>query len=446
MVGKKIRIVPFIIALICLGIVFIMILYQKKTVQWMQSKENEIVLFSRYTSEKTYLELSKQFKELLKQKDKKGIESFLNQQPQTTISDLMENLSYKEYQLFFSLLSREQEWVLKKLIPLDQILFLPFVTAVFKTGVANLSDNTSVSFYICNLKEDLVYSNSLLKGQFLSKDDKGKNVVVIPNTIEERIFGKDQAVSKTLMISGFDYTVIGVYELKNDFEEEVLYLPSESALEEQGYTLAGAARIYLKSDQDIDRTVKQFFRAYKGEEKEWVCVDQRNGTKPFQEILDGLYFTATLCFFILLCSYLFRGITHRVKQIKKQLKIKYLTEYLSKHLTELLMDLIGIAIFGFALVFLCMELLSWQPDFLSFWIPKGRVIDFSFYHSKFLTFIENLNQMNSNYADSFLMGYRNLLPRFLKWIPLELGLLVIGTVCLSIVPKIKKKKYTNTPK
>ena len=96
-------------------------------------------------------------------------------------------------------------------------------------------------------------------------------------------FGKDQAVSKTLMISGFDYTVIGVYELKNDFEEEVLYLPSESALEEQGYTLAGAARIYLKSDQDIDRTVKQFFRAYKGEEKEWVCVDQRNGTKPFQE-------------------------------------------------------------------------------------------------------------------------------------------------------------------
>ena len=76
MVGKKIRIVPFIIALICLGIVFIMILYQKKTVQWMQSKENEIVLFSRYTSEKTYLELSKQFKELLKQKDSTRSDSF----------------------------------------------------------------------------------------------------------------------------------------------------------------------------------------------------------------------------------------------------------------------------------------------------------------------------------------------------------------------------------
>lgn len=445
MVGKKIRILPFIIALLCLGIVFIMILYQKKTVQWMKSKENEIVLFSRYTSEKTYLELSKQFKELLKQKDEKGIELFLNQQPQTVISDLMGKLSYKEYQLFFSLLSREQLWTLKKLIPLDQILFLPFVTAVFKGGIATLSDNTEISFYICNLKEDLIHTPPFLKGQFLSKDDKGKNVVVIPDTIEERIFGKDQAVSKTLMISGFNYTVIGVYELKNDLEEEVLYLPSESAIEEQGYSLAGAARIYLKSDQDID-TVKQFFRAYKGEEKEWVCVDQKNGTKPFQEILEGLYFTATLCLFILLCSYLFRGIKYRIEQIKKQLKTKYLTEYLSKDLTELLMDLIGIAIFGFVLVFLWMELLSWQPDFLSFWLPQGRVIDLSFYHTKFLTFIEDLKQMNSNYADSFLMGYRNLLPRFLKWLPLELGLLMIGTVCLSIVPKTKKKKYTNTPK
>lgn len=124
------------------------------------------------------------------------------------------------------------------------------------------SKNTSVLGTLANMPDVLQYYD-IEKGRFFndSEADSGRRVAVIGSTVKDALFGKSEALNKTIEISNLKYKVVGILGKKGASfgvdQDNTAIIPLITAQKQFGFENVNAIYLSAKNPESVSKVQKK---------------------------------------------------------------------------------------------------------------------------------------------------------------------------------------------
>ena len=168
--------------------------------------------------------------------------------------------------------------------------------SVSGNNIRSSSASDTISATIKGVSEDYVNIAVMTveQGRFLQYIDVAKlqKVCVIGTYVEQELFGRGQALGKTVKINGTPYRVVGVLEetaesAKNS-ADAVIYLPYTVAARQNGTSIISSYTVAALDEEVIDAAVarlEQSLQSILGSDDNYIVIAMKDIVEQMEEIL-----------------------------------------------------------------------------------------------------------------------------------------------------------------